>query len=208
MGPDAIVYYVHKDVLFKASPVLKAAFSGNFKEATDMQMPLPEDDVDSVDRMIQFLYSRRLDVTTPENPDALNECYWQLAKLNVIADKYDILDLKNGIIDQLFKLCRSDINGPRAPVVTFVYDHTTQNSLFRKVIVAGYVETVSHKWYERETCRAILVANPEFAADLAIAAALRRFKYKYTLSGLSSVFHETPTVHNRPTPSTQQRDAK
>ena len=41
VGPDKVVFHVHEHLLFDASPVFKAAFSGNFKEASERSSRFP-----------------------------------------------------------------------------------------------------------------------------------------------------------------------
>ena len=89
------MFHVHQDLLFDASPVMKAAFSGNFQEASDRSMSLPDDDKSSVERMLKWLYTRKLELTVPVSIETSHECYMQLAQLNTLADKYDVYLLKN-----------------------------------------------------------------------------------------------------------------
>lgn len=85
-------------------------------------MILPEDDKDSVRRMIQWLYSRKLGLKRPVSDETSDECYMQLAKLNTLADKYDIYLLKNDIVDELFHLQKPprDFKPPPTSVVAYI----------------------------------------------------------------------------------------
>ena len=180
VGPDKVVFHVHEHLLFDASPVFKAAFSGHFKEASERSMSLPEDDKDSVDRMIQWLYTKEFHLTIPVFEGTSAECYLQLAKLNTLAEKYDIYLLKNGIVDKLFdlqnssKVQKTKFLSPPIPAIKHVYDNTTERSSFRKLIVAWHAYHIGFEWYDKETTRDVLAKlSPDFAIDLAMELGAR-----------------------------------
>lgn len=160
-------------------------------------MSLPDHDKDSVGRLIQWLYTRKFNLTVPVSVETSEECYMQLAKLNTLADMYDIYLLKNQIVDELFNITKhpKDLKPPQLPVVTYVYDNTTGGSSFRKVLVAWYAYKIKFEWYAKETTRDELAkVSHEFAIDLALALGMRQQypgrKSPFELPG--SVFHETP----------------
>ncbi|KAL9073492.1 MAG: hypothetical protein Q9161_002913 [Pseudevernia consocians] len=197
VGPNKVAFHVHQDLLFDASPVLKAAFSGNFQEASERSMSLPEEDKDSVGRMIQWLYTRKFELTTPVSKKTSQECYMQLAMLNTLADKYDIFLLKNHIVDELFDLTKElrNFQPPLIPVVAYVYNNTTERSSFRKLMVAWYAFGIELKWYELDHTKILLAeASQEFAIDLVVALAAKleypERRPPFTLP--SSSYHETP----------------
>ncbi len=160
-------------------------------------MALPDDDKDAVGRMIQWLYTRNFELTIPISAETSGECYLQLAKLNTLADKYDIYLLRNRIVDELFDLAvpPKDIKPPQIPVVAYVYKNTAERSSFRKLMVAWYAYRVDFVWYEKETTKAMLAEVPQdFAIDLAMAIAVRH-KYpdrRAPFTQPSSAYHETP----------------
>lgn len=176
-GPDKVVFHVHQNLLFDASPVFKAAFSGNFKEASERSMSLLEDDKESVERMIQWLYTKRLDLTVPVSAETSRECYMQLAKLNTIAEKYSIYLLKNDIVDEPFDLKWSskNIRPPQIPVIKHVYDNTPAQSSFRKLMVAWCTYHINFAWYEDDARREVLASiSQDFAIDLTLALGIRQ----------------------------------
>ena len=197
VGPDKVVFHVHEHLVFDASPVFKAAFSGNFKEASQRSMSLSDDDKDSVERMVQWLYTKKLDVTVPVSKETAQECYMQLAKLNTLAEKYDIYLLQNDIIDELFNLQKSGNSyPPQIPIIKHVYDNTIERSSFRKLMVAWFAYHIEFEWYERDTTRGVLAnISPDFVIDVAIALAARLKhpdrRSPFTLP--SKDFHEKPT---------------
>lgn len=196
VGPAKTVFHVHEHVLFDASPVFQAAFLGSFKEASERTMPLPEDDKESVGRMILWLYTKRLDLTAPVSAETSNECYMQLAKLNTLAEKYDIPLLKNDIVDELFNLKKTSKNTepPQISVVKHVYDNTPARSSFRKLMVAWYTYHINYTWYEEDEGREKLaIVSQDFAIDLALSLGMIQ-KYPDRKSPFTlpkEKFHET-----------------
>ena len=197
VGPDKTLFQVHQDFLFDASPVFKAAFGGKFQEASERSMSLPDDDRDSVGRMISWLYTRKIELTVPVSNETCAECYMQLAELNTLADKYDIYLLKNRIVDELFGLAKGprNIKPPQEPVIAYIYNNTTKGSSFRKLMVAWYTYGIDFQWYDRDIAGASLAAIPQdFAVDLALALG-QRIQFPNRSNPLTlpaSVFYETP----------------
>ena len=112
--------------------------------------------------MIQWLYTKEFDLTVPASKGTSAECYMQLAKLNTLAEKYDIYLLKNDIVDKLFdlrnpsKVQTTNFLPPPIPAIKHVYDNTTERSSFRKLIVAWHAYHIGFEWYDKETTRDVL----------------------------------------------------
>lgn len=139
-------------------------------------MNLQDDEVQSVERMIQWLYSNHYDLPEGDSEEAIHNRYWVLARLNTLAEKYDIVALSSDIIAKLYDFRKSPVQTSRPPqmsIVKYVYENTTENSSFRKLMVACYIWNIDFKWYNEPDTRSVLLAVPEFATDLAIAFALK-----------------------------------
>ena len=149
--------------------------------------------------MIQWLYTRKFKLTVPVSAETSEGCYMQLAKLNTLADMYDIYLLKNHIVDELFDLAKppKNIMPPQLPLVGYIYNNTTGASSFRKLMVAWYVHRGNLAWYDKDSTRNALAQVPqEFTIDLAMKFAAR-MKYPDRSNPFalpSSVYHETPPV--------------
>lgn len=157
-------------------------------------MNLPDDDVDAVKRMLQWLYTQQLKLTNIISEADSAACYLELAKLNTVVDKYNVMTLKNIIIDKLFELTKGphNVKPPQMPIVYYIYNNTTASSAFRKVLVAWYTWNIDFEWYKKSSTQGILHSYSEFAGDLAIALARKSaFRETNPLLGPSSAFHET-----------------
>ena len=207
-GSDQTACHVHQDLLCNASPVFKAAFSGAFKESSDRSILLPEDDAESVERLIQWLYTKHFQLVKPTSTVTQEECYMQLATLNTLAEKYNIVALKNQIVDELFTLTEHrDFNTPpQRPVISYVYNNTSEGSYFRKILVAWYTWMIDFTWYGKDVSTQVLQSIPDFATDLSKSLGLRIAHPKKTnpLLSSSSAFHETPAEDKEKKDSKQE----
>lgn len=169
VGPEELVYHVHQSILCNNSKVFKATFCGEFRESSNRSMSLPDDNIEAVERMIQWLYSAKLGLTSSISAEASGGFHWQLANLNTLADKYDILRLKNKIIDELYEAKTRLTKPPPFTVITYVYDNTTEHFSYRKLMVDWYVWHIDMEWYGKPNTRALLSGVPDFVIDVALA---------------------------------------
>ena len=138
-------------------------------------MILPDEDAETVERLMQWLYFRSLSLTKDVcSESAEDERYWQLARLNTLADKFGVGSLKNAIIDEMFARNENqDAYLPSVPVVAYIYENTTNKSPLRKLFVAWFVWHIDYDWYTSSDIPETLEEVPMFAADLAIAMSLK-----------------------------------
>ncbi len=169
VGQEKAAFQVHMNLLCTISTFFKAAFSSEFSEAAERSMHLEEDDVNIFERFVAWLYTKRYDLSCMGK----DQRYMELAKLYVLADKYDVSRLKNGIIDQLFELHEASCRPPSHHVVTYVYNNSTMKSSFRKLLVGWAAWHIDFGWFSKESTPECLLEVPEYAADLAIALGKR-----------------------------------
>jgi hypothetical protein len=186
VGESETSFHVHKDFLCEASPFFRAALTTDFREATEERITLLEDDVDTVDRFVQWLYTKSYQLPSSEGS---KQHYLQLARLYVLADKLQVRALKDEIIRVSFRVCGSaDVTPPSMSVVAYVFENTMENSAFRRLIVANFVWEIDRKWYNRAKVAAEIAEVPSFGAELAICMAKR-------IAGGSSPFSEDVQLH-------------
>lgn len=170
VGPDRHTFHVHQELLFNTSPVFKAAFSKTYQESNERCMTLPDEDPETVERLMQWLYFKSLSLTKAVCVGTSEERYLQLARLNTLADKFDIRLLSNAIINELFALKYSSKSwSPQKAVVAYIYENTTETSSLRKLMVGWFVWHIDPEWFTFSESLQFLANTPMFAADLAIA---------------------------------------
>ena len=143
-----------------------------------------DDDVDAVGRFVQWLYSRKYQLS-PFNLSEMtaNDRFYELAKLNTFADKYHIAELMNDIVDRLWEpwhlfhkglLSSSLLFCPRLSLVAYVYENTSENSAFRQLMIGWYAWEISPSWYDdSRTKEALGDISQDFVIDLAMALGQR-----------------------------------
>ena len=187
VGEDEVPFYVHMDILCRASSFFEAAFmgSGDFVETSKHSMDLPEDDPEAFEYLIQWLYfkkflmdkeaERELYTRTVEARREANSHYLKLARLYVTADKYCVNELRNEVIDQFYRLQNG--LGPRTIpnyVVDYVYANTNARSQLRRLLVANWTWHRRIAWYLEPGTEEILSRrSPDFATDIIISMAAR-----------------------------------
>ena len=157
VGEEKTEISVHENVLFAASPVFKTAFTSEYKEASARSMYLPDDDADLMDALIQDLYA-------PQS--ALREIgsTMEFLRLYVLADKYDIVRVKNRICDLLVSSSRGLL--PSTSEIEYAYENATSERPIRRVLVDLFIWRTNESWFNREENRRWLTSVPEFAVDL------------------------------------------
>ncbi|WEW60202.1 hypothetical protein PRK78_005687 [Emydomyces testavorans] len=173
VGESKAQFQAHKDLLCEKSPFFNGALTHDFKEAAENAISLPEDNPDTFERFLQWLYSGSFSLSGIATDEEVDERYLQLSELYVLADKLEVPHLKNDVIDELFVMKRHPDKPPQAEVISYVYENTGEKSPLRKLMVAWLVWHVDFKWYTTSSAPAFLSQCPEFAADLAVALARR-----------------------------------
>lgn len=186
VGENKAAFHVHLDVLCDASPFFKAAFLGSFRESSEKTMQLPEDDEDTFELFVGWLYCQRYELlpgveTNDEkddnkkgdeaNVDEDDERFLQAFRLFTLADKYEIFKLKNLIIETLFVDGGGETYGPDITSIAYAYGHTTQGSGLRKLLADWCAWNSDRVWYERPKVQALLRQQPDFATDVVLSFA-------------------------------------
>ncbi|KAI4175584.1 MAG: hypothetical protein LQ343_001575 [Gyalolechia ehrenbergii] len=84
------------------SPVLDRMCHGHFKESNDSLIDLPDDEPTVIKALIQYLYSGNfLDFGTMESGHGSAGANDQLSDIYVTAEKYQMLDLKDLVVEKL-----------------------------------------------------------------------------------------------------------
>lgn len=154
---------VHENVLFEASPVFRTAFTSKYKESTERSISLPDDDADLMDALIQNLYR-------PETGFTEIDSTMEFLRLYVLADKYDVVQVKNRICKWLIINSRRRLT-PSASEVRYAYGNTTSERPIRRVLVDWFFWGTDATWFNKDENRRWLMSVPEFAVDVCASQA-------------------------------------
>lgn len=164
-GPEAQHFVVHQDLLCKHAPFFQLAMAGEWKEAQDGIIPLPDDEPDVVALHIHWLYSSRIlcrPVAT--TGDARIKEMELLVNAFVYGEKIQDGDFKDAVIDAAIKsTLEKDVDGvawfPGVGTVNNAYDGTPQDSPLRRLVVDFWARRGEKDWNRQGL-------NTEFLNDL------------------------------------------
>ena len=155
----------------QASPFFQAALKKQWKEGKERKFTLPEDDVQTVNTYLNFIYTgtiscKALNVDNTNDHDVHAAEATRLAKMYVFGEKYQDVQLKNAVIEAVVAMSRvRDEKGIRwlftGPEVDILYKGTVAGSLAHRLMVEMHLAHGSGRWLEGET------NNGKFAIDLA-----------------------------------------
>ena len=132
-------------------------------------MTLPEDDESTFEIFVNWLYHRRCDL--PERSEVV-DVFMRLVQIFVLADKYDVPNLKNLVLRKIFHLIRSSLTGSSptpgslTTTINYAYEHTSQNSGLRKLLADNLVWNCTHSWYREADHQAWLRDHPDISMDV------------------------------------------
>ncbi|THV48585.1 hypothetical protein BGAL_0239g00070 [Botrytis galanthina] len=125
VGIDRKKYIVHKKILCDHSEFFNAGFNSGFKEATDGEMHLPEDDPATFADLIEYLYRGTLPYTDKCGTSALQRLYW-------LAEKICMPLLMDQLIDKIMEVHMMECPGGFCVAsIQAIYNHTHGKSKLR-----------------------------------------------------------------------------
>lgn len=169
VGSQKTRFDVHQDQLCEVSIFFKAAFTSHYKESLKKSIDLLEDDADTVDLFVQWLYKQQLNHLCHPADDG-GEYLMQPIRLWIFADKYDIQSLKLYTLEKL--LAHIPEEGSAAPsmdVVEYAYRNTCRGSGIRILLAEWLVTYNGRIWFQSRSTQDWLLSNPEIAVDLVAA---------------------------------------
>lgn len=137
VGPNATPFYVYKELVCRDSSFFRAALAGSFIEGESQTVSLPEDEVPVFKVYQTWLNAQELRYTFD------HEDWWlHLAKLWIFADKVCAYQFSNKVVDAFFKVFfdNTKLNFATAKVVNHVYDHTSSQSVLRRIFVRFFLQ--------------------------------------------------------------------
>lgn len=168
-------FHVELDVLCDISLVLRAAFTGGYKESQEKSMRLPEEDVTDFERFMQWTYLGRYQLSGFEAHGTADQRIMELARLYTVADRFDVIKLKHHIIDRVYEIGQvgGTDSAPPHEVIRYMYENSTRLSFFRKLMAAWYLNT--RRISSMLSSRNLMLENeiPDLQADVAREAGTR-----------------------------------
>ena len=174
IGSEGEIISVHPDVLTKSSKFFEAALK---KEWTrDSTIKLPDEDFDTVNNYIQWLYSGSVFCTTGDRSRRIEHEY--LVKLYVLGEGLLDARFQNRVIDAIVSLYGERVKNeyivPGAKAIAIIYENTPQTSPARKMMVDIWYNSGTRTWITCVKVTQMLKVPHEFLEDLTVAFFERR----------------------------------
>lgn len=178
VGETQTAFHVHEADLFEASPFFKAAFTSDFRESSERTMTLPEDDENTFELFVDWLYHRHYEIPSHPKPPE-KDVFMQPVKFFVLADKYDVRSLKNLIVSKIFLAFKQNLAVPRLSTISYAYKHTSQSSTIRKMLTDNMTRVTDLTWFQEAKIQTWLRNHPDVSAELNASFAKRMLKQIY-----------------------------
>lgn len=152
VGKEEKSYMVHEGVITNHSRFFRAACSGQFKEAQERVVCLPETDPKLFSAYLQHVYTDRVVIMAPEEAaadKAGTSQYIKLSELYVLADKLDDLRLRNDIVDCTIQLEAAVKTLPSPAAIRIAYEEVPESCLLRKLMRDFYTCKAHGKWLQK-----------------------------------------------------------
>lgn len=135
MGPKRVSFGIHKALLCHVSSYLKAALTGNFKEASERTVTLWDEKPEVFMRFNAWLYTNVIEL----EKDPLKPHWAHLMDLSVFAEKRGIPSLQNSVIDAMITIKSKVESLPPASRIEDVWEKTSETSGLHPFLVDFYV---------------------------------------------------------------------
>ena len=146
-----ITFAVHEKLICASSEFFKKIMSRDWKESKQRSIQLEDDDPDTFQLYLHWLYRGTLPVRTDGPGRIANSEYLQLAMAYVLGDKLQDGDFQDITIDAMIDKCKSPASDgakwfPVGSVIQCIYDNTPESSKARRLLVDIYVHNGCSGW--------------------------------------------------------------
>jgi BTB/POZ domain len=141
VGPQKDRFHVHKEVLCKKIPYFEKMFKGEFKEATEDQATFPEDNPESFDLLLGWVYHnsiRPLVALREGGINSLSVNSWSIIKFYLLAEKFCLSQLQDQIFNEYLDYLHREISFPAVHQIGANYSDSPVGNPFRKFAARAF----------------------------------------------------------------------
>jgi len=174
VGPKAVRFLIHQELLSQHSLFFDAALNGAFAEGLSQAINLADERVEAFEFFVAWLYTQRI-----ENVSMMKDnkpTYFNLLELYELADRLSVEGLRNMVVDKLAQLA-DDTNSVLTPSDThLLYERIRDTAPIRTLVLDLFVFKKTDNLLEKHQDD----WHPEFMRDLVVKlkrsgfAAMRR----------------------------------
>jgi hypothetical protein len=145
-------FTVHKELLCNKVPYFEKMFKGGFAEAKTNTAKFPEDDPDTFDIFLGWLYERSLPpiiATVDPDEDSEHNLSWDGKTLYAMADKFCVPELMDVTMDEWRNSYKRSRTLPAYTAIAHGYEITSPGSLLRKYLAMACAYVITD-WEEND----------------------------------------------------------
>ncbi|KAL1642370.1 hypothetical protein SLS58_005444 [Diplodia intermedia] len=167
VGKKQQKYDIHKDLLCSSSPFFRKACNGNWKEARERRVELPEDTPECFDVYVQWLYSDQLFLKHEDEENDYEKIDWDLfLGVYLLGDKLLDRKFKEACVDIAFQSIDHEIAADHAKTL---YNALPPSDPYRRLYVRFWAYWAKPYWFDPEDNADATDAPLEFFRDVAKA---------------------------------------
>lgn len=132
-------FMLHKNLVCRDSTFFNAACKGSFREADSNEVKLPDDEPETFDNFVQWLYTRDFERPMTESGWPKWECFFETY---VLADKLGAPKFSNHVMNLMVHEAETrwdqELSLPDAAAVCVAYENTPGSSPLRRFLIDLY----------------------------------------------------------------------
>lgn len=132
VGDERKKFHLHRDLLCERSEFFKASFEGHFKEAEAQELTLPEDSIESFERLVGWLYGAPL-MSMPLVPS--QDEFSAYVDLFILAKKLCLEHLQNETMDQILRYYRLELPEVTPHTTHLICENTSAGDPLRRLSI-------------------------------------------------------------------------
>lgn len=148
-------------------------------------MTLPEDDESVFELFVDWLYHQRYDMSvlpSHEQSNEIKDIFMQRIQLYVLADKYNVPNLKSLVLSQIFLLIKQK-SMPTMSTIVYAYRHTSQNAGIRRVFADHLACSLRYRLSQQLNFKNWLRKEQDIAIDMVCSVAKHTLKIQNPFDG-------------------------
>jgi hypothetical protein len=138
-------YSIHERLISHRSEFVRLALRGEWKEAQERTVQLPEDDTEVFSVYQQWLYSGLIHTSCDTSFSGTDNEYETLVKAYILGEKFMDTDFKDAIMDAIVDKLRS-LRRFDTRLTTLVFSNTPSTSPLRRFWMDAYYYFGSPEW--------------------------------------------------------------
>jgi hypothetical protein len=155
-------FTIHEGLIRTRSDFVQLALRGEWKEARERTIPLPEDDPDVFSVYQQFLYGGLIYTSYKNAPSRPDDEYKVLVKAYILGEKIMDQEFKDSIVDAIIEKLRT-LRRFDTQLTDLVSDNTPFASPLRRLWMDAYYHFGSSEWLDSSLAGSPI--NAEFMAE-------------------------------------------